>query len=158
MDLLLTNEQEMKYSLQMKERIPIYETDDDGNVIYKSYEDDEGNLINILDDDGNKIPETTGDYEYKYSTPVSFCANISMGCSDTQAEIFGIDPSGYDATIVTERNALPLTETSVIWFQSEPTYKDEDEAIPNPKSADYQVVKVVDSLNYTTIVLRKRTK
>ena len=47
------------------ERVPIYETDDDGNIIY--YEDA----------DGNKIPLETGDYTTGYSKPVPFFANIS---------------------------------------------------------------------------------
>ena len=44
---LASNKQSMKYSLQ-GERIPIYETDENGNIIY--YEDS----------GGNKIPMETG--------------------------------------------------------------------------------------------------
>lgn len=57
---LASNKQSMKYSLQ-GERVPIYETDENGNIIY--YEDS----------DGNKIPMETGEYTTGYSHPVSFC-------------------------------------------------------------------------------------
>lgn len=152
------NKQALKYSLQTTEKIPVYETDDDGNIVYESYEDEDGNVIYIFDEDGNKKPSKTNEYEYKYTIPEEFSANISMGGSDTQAEIFGIDPSGYDATILVSRNELPLTETSVIWFETEPTYKDDEKTLVDWKSADFLVVKKVDSLSYTTFVLKRRTK
>ena len=42
---LQSNKQAMKYSLQ-GERVPIYETDENGNIIY--YEDSDGNKIPII--------------------------------------------------------------------------------------------------------------
>lgn len=146
MRTLRRNKQMLYYSLQSSEKQPVYETDDDGNIVY--YEDDEG----------NQIPIETGEYEYTYSTPVSFFANISMGGSDTQQEVYGVDMSSYDATLLVERDSLPIDETSLIWFETEPTYKDEDKTIPDEQTADYTVVKVVDSLNFTTVVLKKRVK
>ena len=59
---LASNKQSMKYSLQ-GERVPVYETDENGNIIY------------YTDSDGNKIPMETGEYTTGYSQPVSFFAN-----------------------------------------------------------------------------------
>jgi len=146
MRTLRRNKQMLYYSLQSSEKQPIYETDDDGNIVY--YEDDEG----------NQIPIETGEYEYTYSTPVSFLTNISMGGSDTQQEVYGVDMSSYDATLLVERDSLPIDETSLIWFETEPTYKDDGKTILDEQTADYTVVKIVDSLNFTTVVLKKRVK
>lgn len=140
------NKQRLLYSLQSTEQTPVYVTDSDGNIKY------------YTDSEGNQIPLETGEHSYTYSEPTEFYVNMSMGGSDTQAEVFGIDMSAYDATLVYLKDEFPLTETSVIWYDSEPKYKDSNKAIPEEKSADYQVVKIVKSLNGTTAVLKKRVK
>lgn len=158
MRTLRRNKQKLMYALQTSEQTPVYVTDDDGNIKYQGYEDSDGNYIYILDKNGDKIPQTTGEYEYVYTTPVDFYANISFGGNDTTMEVYGVDTSSYDATLLVQRNELPLTETSVVWFDTEPTYLDEDKTVPNWRTADFQVVKKVDSLSFTTFVLKKRTK
>ena len=75
---LQSNEQAMKYSLQ-GERVPIYETDENGNIIY------------YTDSDGNKIPMETGEYTTGYSKPVSFFANINNKLNEVVWKDFGID-------------------------------------------------------------------
>ena len=62
---LQSNKQAMKYSLQGG-RVPIYETDENGNIVY------------YTDSDGNQIPMETGEYTTGYSQPVSFFGNIAM--------------------------------------------------------------------------------
>ena len=54
------NKQKMKYSLSLGLQ-PQYRRDDDGNIIYTGYTDDDGTFIPYLDEDGNKIPEVTGE-------------------------------------------------------------------------------------------------
>lgn len=152
------NKEKLIYALQTKSKMPVYERDEEGNVIYEGYTDEDGNFIPITDEDGNKTPRKTGEYEYQYSTPVIFYANISFSGSDTQPEFFGLDLSSYDATILVNRHELPITETSVIWYDSEPVYLDDDETIPDPDSADYQVKKKLPSLNYEIFALEKRIK
>ena len=44
----------MKYSRQ-GQRVTIYETDDDGNIIYEGYTDSDGSFIPYLDDEGKRI-------------------------------------------------------------------------------------------------------
>ena len=76
--MLDINKQRMQYSLQ-GQRFTVYDRDDDGNIIYISYTDSDGNKIYYLDDDGNKIPQNieektgfsepvkSGDYIWKKS-------------------------------------------------------------------------------------------
>lgn len=145
MRLLRKNMQPMKYALQ-DGRVPIYETDIDGNIIY--YEDNEG----------NKIPLKTGEYETVYSAPVDFMGNISMSGGEAEAKEFGMDIGDFDAVIVLEKDAVPITETSIIWHTSPVKYKDEQNTIVDSKSADYAVKRVSPSLNFTKVLLQRIVK
>ena len=142
---LASNKQSMKYSLQ-GERIPIYETDEDGNIIY--YEDF----------DGNKIPMETGESTTGYSQPVSFFGNIAMSGGEVDSVEFGIDVSGYDATLVVDKGMIPIDETSLIWHTSEVGYKDAEKTIVDGNTADYKVIAVKPSLNITKYILGRITK
>ena len=142
---LASNKQSMKYSLQ-GERVPIYETDENGNIIY--YEDS----------DGNKIPMETGEYTTGYSQPVSFFGNIAMSGGEVDSVEFGIDVSGYDATLVVDKGMIPIDETSLIWHTSEVEYKDEEKTIVDENTADYKVIAVKPSLNTTKYILGRITK
>ena len=142
---LESNKQSMKYSLQ-SERVPIYETDENGNIIY--YEDS----------DGNKIPMETGEYTTGYSKPVSFFGNIAMSGGEVDSVEFGIDVSGYDATLVVDKGTIPIDETSLIWHTSEVRYKDEEKTIVDENTADYKVLSVKPSLNTTKYILGRITK
>lgn len=73
--MLDINKQRMQYSLQ-GQRFTVYDRDDDGNIIYTSYTDSDGNKIYYLDDDGNKIPQNIEE-KTGFSEPVAFSANIS---------------------------------------------------------------------------------
>ena len=142
---LQSNKQAMKYSLQ-GERVPIYETDENGNIIY--YEDS----------DGNKIPIETGEYTTGYSQPVSFFGNIAMSGGEVDSVEFGIDVSGYDATLVVDKGEIPIDETSLIWHTSEVEYKDEEKTIVDGNTADYKVIAVKPSLNTIKYILGRITK
>ena len=131
----------MKYSLQ-DGRVPIYERDENGDIVY-------------IEVDGQKIPVETGEYETGYSAPVDFMGNISMSGGEAEAKEFGMDIGDFDAVIILEKDAVPLTETSIIWHTSPVKYKDEQNTIVDPKSADYAVKRVSPSLNFTK-VLRQR--
>ena len=142
---LASNKQSMKYSLQ-GERVPIYETDENGNIIY--YEDS----------DGNKIPMETGEYTTGYSQPVSFFGNIAMSGGEVDSVEFGIDVSGYDATLVVDKGTIPIDETSRIWHTSEVGYKDAEKTIVDGSTADYKVIAVKPSLNTIKYILGRITK
>lgn len=157
MRTLRKNKQEMRFALQIGE-VPIYKTDDEGNILYDHYEDSEGNIIYFLDENGNKIPLETGDYETGYGEVQTFLGNISLSGGESVETEFGIDVSAYDAVMVTERNALPLTETSLIWFESEVGYKDNDNTIVDPDTADYKILAIKPSLNFTKYILGRLVK
>lgn len=144
MRLLRKNMQPMKYSLH-DGRVPIYETDDDGNIVY-------------IEVDGQKIPVETGEYETGYSAPVDFMGNISMSGGEAEAKEFGMDIGDFDAVIVLEKDAVPITETSIIWHTSPVKYKDEQNTIVDSKSADYAVKRVSPSLNFTKVLLQRIVK
>lgn len=142
---LQSNKQSMKYSLQ-GEKVPIYETDENGNIIY------------YTDSDGNKIPMETGEYTTGYSQPVSFFGNIAMSGGEVDSVEFGIDVSGYDATLVVDKGTIPIDETSIIWHTSEVVYKDTEKTIVDENTADYKVIAVKPSLNSTKYILGRITK
>ena len=142
---LQSNKQAMKYSLQ-GERVPIYETDENGNIIY------------YTDSDGNKIPIETGEYTTGYSQPVSFFGNIAMSGGEVDSVEFGIDVSGYDATLVVDKGTIPIDETSLIWHTSEVGYEDAEKTIVDGSTADYKVIAVKPSLNTIKYILGRITK
>lgn len=139
MRTLNKNKQKMKYSIKV-ERKPIYETDSDGNIIY--YEDEEG----------NRIPLETGEYEMGYSEPVEFYSNISMSGGEAEAREFGLSVADYDAVLVLDKNKVPLKEGSLIWHEKEVKFKADGEV--DTTSADYTVRKVANSLNSAKYVLK----
>lgn len=127
------NKQKLYYAL-LDNVVPIYETDDDGNIIY--YEDEEG----------NRIPLETGDTKIIYSKPVEFYGNIAMSGGEVEDE----------AILVLDKNTLPLTETSLIWQNTEPRFNNDGTVDEN--SADYKIVKINTSKNYDKYVLSKVVK
>lgn len=116
--------------------------------------DSNGNkIIDYTDEQGNVHYRETGNKIVVYSYPVEFYANISLNAGDVQTTEYGLDISSYDASVTYLRNEFPIDETTLIWFQSEPTFKG---GYVDPKSADYKVVSVKPSLNYTKLLLSKK--
>lgn len=167
MRTLRKNKESLKYSLQVA-TVPAFETDDDGNIKFETYVDDDGNEFPLLDDNGNKIPvfqQPFGSFEVLYSEPVAFMININAGGGDAQSVVYGFSITEYEAVLLTESNAVPLTEGALIWFQSEPQYISEDpiHITVNDKeisgkfakrtSADFFVKKVVPSQNFDKYIL-----
>ena len=103
--------------------------------------------------DGEEVYIDEGDYTITYTVPEAFSANISFSGSETADVEFGLDMSAYDAVIVTDIRALPITETSLIWFETEPPATTSDGS-----TADYSVVAVRHSLNQTKAILKRRVK
>ena len=146
MRALKRNKQEMKYALLIGEE-PIYEVDDDGNRI-----------VDYVDEDGIEYYRETGEYELAYSEPVSFFGNIDMSGGESAAKEFGVSTSDYDAVLIMDNGEIPITETSLIWHESEVGYKDIDKKIIDGNSADYRVKKVSKSLNNTKYLLSSTIK
>ena len=136
----------MKYSLQ-GERVPIYETDENGNIIY------------YTDSDGNKIPIETGEYTTGYLKPIPFLANINNKLNEVVWQDYGIDDSTNYAQLITSKNELPLKVGSVIWKRSEVGYKDDENTIVDETTADYTVKGIADEgMSEDLFLLRRNVK
>lgn len=108
--------------------------------------------IPIVDENGDE----TGDYTTGYSPPVSFCANLSPGKGSAQAAVFGTDID-FTRSISTTDMELPITETSLIWYETKPGLLKDGSA--DPDTADYEVAAPpADGLNELVIALKARAK
>ena len=92
----------------------------------------------------------------KYSAPVEFKASMTAGKSDSDASPFGKDIS-YDRIISTVKKDLPITETSLIWYETEPILLEDGSA--NPNRADYNVAAApLDGLDGIRIAIKRIAK
>lgn len=98
--------------------------------------------------DGETVYMDEGDYDNSYESPVDFMANISFSGGEATDVEFGVDKSAYDAIIVMDEDAIPITETSLIWFENDPFTQE----------ADYSVVAVRKSLNQFKAILKKSVR
>lgn len=166
MRTLRKNQSLLKYSNQAA-IVPAFETDEDGNIKFEMYIDDDGNEFPILDADGNRIPvfSQSGGTENLYGEPVEFMASISMSGGEAESVEYGLSITEYEAVAIVQRGAVPLTEGSLIWFRSDPKYISEepihitvnDEEISGmfarKMSADFLVKKVVPSQHFDKYIL-----
>lgn len=153
------NETDMKYATYLVSA-PIFQTDNDGNIEY------------FTDMEGNRYPMDTGEKEEKYGNLTDLSANISMGGGDAEPVEYGLSVSDYQAVIVTEINAYTLKEGDYIWVNSPVEYEYNGEEVEltlengdkvttqvvKTESADYQVAKKSDSLNFTKFILKAVNK
>ena len=137
---LKKNQQKLQYAIYT-DQITEYYRDSDGNIIYDEI-------------DGELIPRIKFE-RAGYANPVLFYANISAGKGTAQEEVFGVSLD-YTKTISTSDMDLPISETSLIWFETEPTYN--SDGTVNEASADYSVVGIARSLNNVVYALKKRAK
>ena len=106
----------------------------------------------ILDMNG----DFTGEYKIGYSAPVKFSASLSAGRGDAGNAAFGVDVD-FTRTISTADTELPITETSLVWYETEPKLLTDGTA--DKDSADYTVAaKPANGLNSLTIALKARKK
>ena len=155
MRTLNRNKQEMYYSLLGAEQ-EIYVLDDDGNKI-----------LDYVDGDGIEYYRT--EKVVLYTPPVKFYGNIAMSGGEARMVEYGLNQEQYEAKIILPINSVPLTETSRIWHKNEPKttlmeywFVGSDEKsyieVPDEFSADYSIIKISPSLNFTTYVLKKIVK
>lgn len=170
MRTLRKNQSLLKYSNQAA-IVPAFETDENGNIKFWSYIDDDGNEFFYEDTDGNKIPMfADSGTETLYNTPENFFANIAMSSGEAESVEYGLSISDFEAIAVYENGAVPLTEGSLIWHKSEVEYigeepihiivndKEIDGMFAKKTSADYTVVRVSESLNFTKAILKSVNK
>lgn len=148
MRCLKKNKQNMYYSLLLGES-PVYAYDEQGNRIVDWVDEETGEVHYI--EKGSKVN--------LYSEPVLFKGNIAMSGSDVDRTEFGVSEANYEAVLVMTKGDIPITETSLIWFQTPPTTKDiEGATYADDSTADYRVLKVSPSLNVDRYILDKVVK
>ena len=125
---LKRNQQTLYYQLY-SEKIPLYETDLDGNIVH---------------DPVTGEPLMTGDYTIGFEEPVAFKANISAARSEAEIDPFGIT-TDYSKIISTCRTDLPITETSLIYLNGK----------PGDGGVKYKVVRVAKSLNSVLYAIKQ---
>lgn len=119
----------------------------------------------VYDESGNKVVDfveggvtyyrVTGDKVLSYASPVEFEANIAFSGGEAEAVEYGVDTTAYDATLEYLRKEFPITETTLIWYETQPVVND---GVVDANSADYKVVAIKPSLNHTRVLLGKRVK
>ena len=119
----------------LKGEIEEYKLDKDGNLIIVGY-----------DSKNNPIYKMTGKTILTYQKPVEFNSSISFGGSEVDLLPFGISNADYDATLVLDKDTIPVTETSLIWYESEVLYKDNQQTIVDSKSADFNYTRLQNAL------------
>lgn len=132
---LVRNKQKMWYSI-LGEPQPIYQTDEEGNIIYDTMPD------------GSRKPRTTGDMTNGYEEPVEFRGNIAYKGGIAEDAPFGNDLSEYTAVLYA--NNLPLAEATLIWYQHEPIVVNGQ---VDKSSADYRVKRVPPVLDEMVYLL-----
>ena len=137
---LKKNQQRLWYSTYANQ-ITTYERDSGGKIVYDEI-------------DGELIPRIKSE-QAGYNNPVSFYANISAAKGTSDSEVFGVSLD-YTKTISTSDMTLPISETSLIWFETEPQYN--LDGTVDSSSADYAVVAVARSLNNVVYAIKKLAK
>lgn len=146
MRCLKKNKQKLYYALLVGS-VPEYQLDENGNKIV-DYES--GGVTYYME---------TGVDDPLYSVAVAFEGNISLGGSDVTRQEYGISEDKYEAVLVTNKGQLPITETSLLWYQTTPTTKTVDQkTYADDSTADYKVLKVIPSLNNDRYILAKVVK
>ena len=108
---------------------------------------------NTITVDGKTVNVDDGDYTQTYSVPEEFFGNIIFSGNELTDVEFGVDRTAYDAILITDLDEIPITETSLIWFSSEPP-----KIVSDGNTADYSVIAIKNSLNTFKAILKKRVR
>ena len=148
MRCLMKNKQTIYYALLIG-TVPVYKLDSNGNKIVDYVDEETGETYYV--ETGVKMP--------LYSPAVMFKGNIAFAGADLLRQEFGISDERYEAVLVLNKGQIPITETSLIWFETEPTTKMIDEVVyADDSTADYRVLRSVPSLNNDRYILAKVVK
>lgn len=135
------NKQKLYYAIPAGEQQPVYERDEDGNIIYQTI-------------DGEEVPKETGIWETPYSEPVPFYGNINSGNTGYAiARAYGISTGNFDAVLCMRKGEIPIDVTSLIWYNKEPVFR--KDGTVDPGSANYSVRRVPPCLDEIIYLLRK---
>ena len=144
MRMLARNMQKLKYALQ------------DGTWKVPEFDADGLPIIDYVDDEGNTYPEPHE--EIKWTEPKEFLANIAQSGGEAEAMAYGLSVSDFDASIIVAKGTVDLPIGSLVWHNGEVLYRDANKTVLNDKSADYKVLRALESLNITRYLLKAVVK
>lgn len=141
-DALKGKWKELYIGLFREEEI-VYKTDEQGNIVY-------------MDIDGEQVPVELGKKPSGYEIvdkPIK--TNLAQSGGEAQSIEYGIDTSQYSARFTTTNKNLGISETSLLW-EFKPTVDEFGRA--KGVTADWKVVKVIESKNIIAYLLDKQVK
>ena len=148
MRCLYRNKQTIYYALLI-DTLPEYKLDAEGNKIVDYVDPETGETYYV----------ETGNKKLYYSPAVEFKGNIAFAGADLLRQEFGISDEHYEAVLVLNKDEIPITETSLIWYQTSPAEKIIDDVVyADETTADYRVLRSVPSLNNDRYILAKVVK
>jgi hypothetical protein len=155
---LQKNKQNIYYSLLSGIR-EVYETDKHENIVMDEIDGEHYPHHGLYPGEHlypaiGHIPRSIGERSV-YEAPVPLSVNISAARGSADVAVFGTDLD-YSKTICTTIMDLPITETSIVWYETEPVIRQDGTA--DEASADYSVVAIARSLTNVIYALRKRAE
>ncbi len=148
MRCLLKNKQTIYYALLL-DTVPVYKLDKNGNKIVDYVDEETGKTYYV----------ETGVNKPLYSPAVKFKGNIAFAGADLLRQEYGISDERYEAVLVLNKDQIPITETSLIWYETPPSTKVVDGVVyADDSTADYRVLRSVPSLNNDRYILAKVVK
>lgn len=138
MIMLNANKQEMKYSVFLGTQ----------DIVTPGESE---TWTNPLTGETVTLDNTTGDSKPSYSEATTFYANIALGQNRDEYEAYGFSNGDYSGVISAIREEFPINVGSLIWFESEVAYIDDE---IDPKSADYTVIGIVPTINEVKYLIK----
>lgn len=122
---------------------PIYLTDDDGNIVYRTMPD------------GEVVPIKDGETKQGYDEPTEFYNSISGTLTEDELQAFGGEKRAV-AKITYRKNEFPFVVGTLVWKNSEVKHVG-DEVDEN--SADYRIMGILDEgQHFYRAIMEKVTK
>ena len=138
--------QAMYYSLP-EDKKPIYERDEQGNIIYDTMPD------------GEQVPRVVGESDIEFSMPIEFKNSITGNLTEEELLAFGNEPR-MKAKMTYKKGEFPFFVGTKIWFRNEIEYEEGEfypseelypsemlypNGMPTTESADYIVIGIQDT-------------
>lgn len=134
---LKRNQNKIYYTLY-QESVPVYEVDENGDIIY-------------VEIDGVKVPVETGETTSGYTEVREFDVNVSASKGETENNVFG-KSLDYDKVLLTHDTMCEIDEFSRLWIDTKPIIGVGGEANSEP---EYTVKRVAKSLNHIMYAVKK---
>lgn len=126
----------MRTPRRVKQRL-LYSTFAPGQPIYDT--DEQGNIIYDIMPDGVSEPRVIGEEPARFIEPIEIWNSISEDLTEVELQAFGTEPRSK-AKMTYRKDELTLVVGDVIWKDSEVDYKSDGSV--NEESADYRVIGV----------------